>query len=71
MTSSHILEAVMETPERPRAIAEAVREAFVAIERNDLAKAKTVLADLYADAKDIPELERIGMRIRRKEAIGK
>lgn len=71
MTSSHILEAVMETPERTAEVADAIRQAYTAIEENDLINAKAALAKLSAHARDIPELERIGMRIRRKEAIGK
>lgn len=71
MTSSHILEAVMETPERTAEVADAIRQAYTAIEENDLVNAKAALAKLSAHARDIPELERIGMRIRRKEAIGK
>lgn len=71
MTSSHILEALMGTPERTETVQDAVRDAYSAIERNELQEAKHLLAKLTEEAEDIPDLERIAMRIRRKEAIGK
>jgi len=71
MTSGHILEALMGTPERTEKVEDAIGEAYAAIERNDLKRAKKLLAKLTEDSKDSPELEPIAMRIRRKEAIGK
>jgi len=71
MASSHILEALMGTPERAEDVKDAVKKAYLAIERNETEEAKELLAKLSQDAKDIPELERIAMGIRRKEAVGK
>jgi len=70
MTSGHILEALMGARERTGGVEDAIREASAAIERNDLQRAKELLAELSEDSRDIPELERIAMRIRREEAIG-
>jgi predicted ATP-binding protein involved in virulence len=71
MTSNHILEAVMETPERSTRVGSPVREAYAALERGDVARAKELLAKLSEEARDIADVERIAMRIRRKEAVGK
>ena len=71
LSSGEILEALMETPERTFQVEQELNGAYEAIERGDLQRAKELLAALTATAKDVPELERLSMRIRRKEAVGR
>ncbi len=71
LSSGQILETLMETPERTVQVEQELNGAYEAIERGDLPKAKQLLAKLTAQAKDVPELQRLSMRIRRKEAIGR
>ncbi len=71
LSSGEILESLMETPERTDQVEQELNGAYEAIERGDLQRAKELLAELTGRAKDVPELERLSMRIRRKEAIGR
>ncbi len=70
LSSSEILEEFMETPERTPQVENELHRAYEAIERGDVQMAKGLLAGLKAKAKDVPQLEGLSMRIRRKEAIG-
>ena len=71
MKSGQILEDVMGASERDEEVEKAVSDAFTAIERGEMQDAETALDQLSKLSKAIPELERIAMRLRRKEMLGK
>jgi len=71
LTSNEILERQMETSERNENVQSMIEEAFLAIERGNLDKAKELKAKLMKLAKNIPELVSLDMRISRKEVTGK
>jgi predicted ATP-binding protein involved in virulence len=71
MESSQILEDLMGTPGRDEEIKKAVFDAYAALERNEIKRAKSIREHLWSKAKGIPELEGLDMQIRRKEMLGK
>ena len=71
LTSNDILERQMETSERNENVQDTIEEAFLAIERSNLDRAKELRAKLTESAKNIPELVSLDMRISRKEVTGK
>lgn len=71
MSSGEILEALMGTPSRNLQVQEMMSGAYEAIERGNLETAKKLLADLISSSRDVPELERLSMRIRRREVVGR
>lgn len=71
LDSSSVLEEVMDVAQREPEIEQRLTELFSALEDNDLAKAKELLAALKHDAPDLPEFAGAEALIRRKEILGK
>ena len=71
LDSSSVLEEVMGVTQREPEIEIRLTELFSALEDNDLAKAKDLLAALKHDAPDLPEFAGAEALIRRKEILGK
>ena len=68
-TAGRILEDVMAVPERPQEIKERLSDLFLAIQQEELAKAKQLLSDLTGTLGSDPDLVRARIHIRRKEAL--
>lgn len=71
LDADRILEDLQEVPEREPEIADRLRELFNLVDRNDIPKAKQRLADLRMTISGDPELAKVDVLIRRKEALGK
>jgi len=68
MSSNDILETVLGGLERDKDINRRMREFYEALENDDLSEAKTVF-DVLKKETNIPEIETMAMRLRRKEFI--
>ena len=68
-TAGRILEDIMDVPERPREIKEQLSDLFLAIQDEELARAKQLLASLTHTLGSDPDLVRAGVHIRRKQAL--
>ena len=71
LTSSHVLEEVMESRARPAPVESKLAAVFESIERSELVKAKEQLTDLRETAPGIPELLGAEALLRRKEVLGR
>ena len=70
MDSSHILEEVMDVPEREPSVKADLENLFLMLESGNLADSKSLLASLENIA-DIPELSRARALLKRKEILGR
>ena len=68
-TAGRILEDVMDVPERPQEIKERLSDLFLAIQQDELGKAKQLLSDLAGTIGSDPDLVRARIHIHRKEAL--
>ena len=71
LDADRILEDLLEVPEREPEIEGKLHDLFNLVDRNDLPKARSRLADLRAIIPGDPELAKADVLIRRKEALGK
>jgi len=71
LTSSHVLEEVMESRARPAPVESKLAAVFESIERSELIKAKAQLKELREAAPGIPELLGAEALLRRKEVLGR
>ena len=68
MSSNDILTSLMGGGERDKDVAGQMKRFYGALENEDIETARTVLEELKKET-DIPELEAMGMRLRRKELL--
>lgn len=71
LNADRILEDLLEVPDREPVIEDKLRDLFNFVDRNEIPKAKSQLADLRATIPGDPELAKADVLIRRKEALGK
>jgi predicted ATP-binding protein involved in virulence len=71
LTSSQVLEEVMESRARPAPVESKLAAVFESIERSELVKAKEQLTELRETAPGIPELLGAEALLRRKEVLGR
>ena len=71
LSSSQVLEVIMDAPQRAPAVQEKINEVFALLERNALSEAKEKLEALEGLAPGIPELAGAQALLWRKETLGK